>query len=86
VVFLELMAIGFVPGFAAGLLLRRSLFAALGGVAAWIVLTVVLFAIDVHDNETGPAFAAFIYLFILLGWLAGAPIGARLTQPRAKDV
>jgi hypothetical protein len=85
VVFPELVAIGFVAGFAAGLLLRRFLFSALPGVAAWIVLTIVLIALDVHDRESGPAFAAYAYFFSLIGWLAGAQIGAHLRQPRAKD-
>ena len=83
-VFFELIAFGLVPGlgFLAGWLFRRFLWAGFLGVALWVVLTVCVFAFDVHGRETPPAFYAYVYLFSLLAWLAGAQIGAKLRRPR----
>ena len=71
-VFLVRLAIGLVPGFAAGLLLKRFLFAGLLGVALWIGLTAWLIT-DGGSQEKSPA--AVAYLFILIAWLAGAQMG-----------
>ena len=80
--FLELLATGFVPGLAAGLVFGRFLFAAGFGCALWIGLTAGVVAFDVHGNETPPAFYAMMLLFMLIAWLAGAQIGARTRQIR----
>jgi len=84
VIFLELIVFGLVPGFLAGLLLRRFLLAGLLGVGLWVVFTACLFAFDVRGRETGPAFTAYLFLFSLAGWLAGAQLGAMVRRPRPR--